>query len=78
MSLDISSSLSLVGFALLVEEHFVYIPCVVVDPGKLIDDFADGGVFVFVVREEGAFQAFDGSRCDPSDVWVGWESVICA
>jgi hypothetical protein len=78
VSFDIPSSSSLVGFALVVEKYFVYVPCVVVDPSKLADDFADGGVFVFVVCEEGAFQAFDGSWCDSADVWVGRESVIRA
>jgi hypothetical protein len=55
VSFDIPSSSSLVGFALVVKKYFVYVSCVVVDPSKLVDDFADGGVLVFVVREEGAF-----------------------
>jgi hypothetical protein len=78
VSLDIPSSSSLIGFALLVEEYFVYVSCVVVDPSELVDDFANGGVFVFVVRKEGAFQAFDGSWCDPTDVRVGGESAVRA
>ena len=78
MSLDIPSSSSLVGFALVVEEYFVYVSCVVVDPSKLVDDFTNGGVFVFVVCEEGAFQAFDGSWCDSTDVRVSGEPVVRA
>jgi hypothetical protein len=78
VSLDIPSSSSLVGFALVVEEYFVYVSCVVVDPSELVDDFANGGVFVFVVHEEGAFQAFDGSWCDSLDVRVSGESVVHA
>ena len=78
VSLDIPSPSSLVGFVLVVEAYFVYVSCVIVDPSKLVDDFTDGGVFVFVVREEGAFQAFDGAWCDSADVWVGGKSVIRA
>ena len=78
MSFDIPSSSSLVGFALVVEEYFVYVSCVVVDPSKLVDDFTNGGVFVFVVCEEGAFQAFDGSWCDSADVRVSGKSVVRA
>jgi hypothetical protein len=78
VSLDISSSSSLVGFTLVVEEYFVYVSCVVVDPSELVDDFTDGGVFVVVVREEGAFESLDGSWCDSADVGISGESVVRA
>ena len=62
----------------MVEKYFVYVSCVVVDPSELVDDFANRGVFVFVVCEEGTFQALDGSWCDFTDVWVSGEPVVRA